>query len=190
MRSAVPTPAWRSPQKPRLRTRALLLALCVALPAAGCGTLGVGTHPAERLLEESRAALSRRDYEEGYRLAKQVRERYGGRPESDEAYWLAAYGFQTVYHRHRHTEPASLWVAEEPAYLFDWLEEYFARGPDADLQGRSEALFLGMDYGFYRAFRAAAGSRPGFDGWRIAVEDDNGIIEEVRVESLESAGVE
>lgn len=123
------------------------------------------------------AALEAGDADLAYRYLALIHALHPGSPEDAAAFPIAVRLFKRAYDRHRITDPGSIWVGSEPAFVFQWVGSYF--GPAAFPQAEVNALLLGMPHGFFRDFEAFAARQPAMRAWTIEVEDDNGIIRSV-----------
>ena len=122
------------------------------------------------------AALEAGDPDLAYRYLALIHALHPESPEDAEAFPVAVRLFKRAYHRHRFTDPGSLWVRAEPAFLFHWLGSRFG---EEFPQSEVEALLLGMPYDFFRDFEAFAAREPAMSRWTVRVQDDNGVIESV-----------
>jgi hypothetical protein len=101
-----------------------------------------------------------------------------GRAETADAFENAAVIAKTMFLRVRYAEPQSRWLTHEPEFLFAWFEDFFANG--AFPQQAAEALLRGLprpEADRLNAHLAASAARL---GWLVEVNDDNGLIVEVR----------
>jgi hypothetical protein len=154
-------------------------ALLLSLALAGCALLG-SPNPPSRLLDQARASVAQRDLDAAYDRLAELRTHYPDSAETREAFPLAASIFQRGYLRTRHVDPASRWVTTEPACLLGWLLSY-CDAPEFP-QAEAEALFVGMPYGYFGEFLAAAEAHAALSQWAVRAEDDNGIVEAIVVE--------
>jgi hypothetical protein len=130
-------------------------------------------------MEEASAALERKDYEAAYAHLKRVATEYPDSPEAVEAFPAAAACFKLLYHHYRYRQPDSAWVTSEPTFMFEWLARSFADSPEA----AANALFVGCPYNLFREFQEFGKDRPQLSRWALEAQDDNGIIQSVRVEA-------
>lgn len=152
---------------------ALLLAPLVVLVglAMGCAHLTLGG-PAT-LLDDAKAAMAKNDPVTAYGLLKRIATEYPDRPESREAFPLAADCLKALYYAHRVPDPESVWVTSEPEFMFHWLARYFN---GAFPEQEANALFAGLSYEVFARFLHFAKSDPKLSRWKLTAEDDNGIV--------------
>jgi hypothetical protein len=150
-------------------------AVAVPDPAVDLSAFELAHAPAA-LRAQAERAIDARQPDLAYRYLAALHALHPRSPEAAEAFPLAAALFKRAYDRHRFTDPGSIWVRAEPAFLFHWLGSFYEDGSPEEA---AKALLLGASYGLFREFEAFAASDPRMRGWKLSVRDDNGIIEAV-----------
>ncbi len=170
---------------PGRAVRLLVATLLVAGFAGACASPFQGSDAAAAaLFAEGDAALDRGDLEQAYLRFAEVPRLHPESPRSAEAFPLAARIYYKLFFRYRYQEVKPEWLAEQPAFLFDWLGARLEEGGGED---DVKALFLGMPWSHYQDYEAYARSHPDLARWGIRAVEDNGIIESVKVEGLAGA---
>ena len=154
------------------RFRAALL-LAVVL-GAGCARF---TGAPQLLLEQGEDALNAKSLDDAYARFVELRRRYPDSPECREAFPYAAAVVKRRYLEDRYKPPASIWLTQEPQFMFAWLGSYVT--DDTFPQREAQALFRGMPGTFFRSYVEFAKSDPVLSGWTLHETDDDGIISSV-----------
>ena len=131
------------------------------------------------LREQADAALADDDSELAYRYLALIEALHPESAESRELFPAAAKLFKRAYFGNRISQPNSVWLTSEPAFMFHWLS-FFFRDEEAFPQPQVDTLFVGMPVTLYDEFNIYAKNRPKyFSRWEMRVTDDNGRIESV-----------
>ncbi|HEY8155260.1 MAG TPA: hypothetical protein VII72_14125 [Myxococcota bacterium] len=131
------------------------------------------------LREQADAALAEDAPELAYRYLALIDTLHPDSAESREFYPAAAKLFKRAYFANRISKPDSVWATSEPAFMFQWLSQYF-RDADAFPQAQVDLLFIGMPVSLSDEFAVYARARPKyFSRWEMRVTDDNGRIESI-----------
>jgi len=154
----------------------------VAVPAEGVKPTCAETRlSAQELLDHAVSEVQRGDFERGYRSLALIHIQYPESEQDTEAFPLAARVFRKNYLHHR-SEPGSVWISNEPRFMFAWLARFF-RADQPFPQREVNAMFLGLHYGMLRDFLAYAkeneSDRPELSRWKLPAEEDNGIVESI-----------